>query len=323
MTHPSPLIQIVQLHKKYPSLKQQITAIHPFSLSLLSGETLGLVGESGCGKSTTGRCLLRLEEPTSGEIFYEGKNILHFNRSELFAFRRQAQMIFQDPYASLNPRMTAEEIIEEPFRIHKLASAAEAKQLVGALLDQVGLSSADRHRLPHEFSGGQRQRIGIARALALNPKFLVCDEPISSLDVSVQAQIINLLKTLQRERGLTYLFISHNLALVRYISDRVAVMYLGHLVELAPSTLLYTNPRHPYTQALLSAIPIPDPLIEKKRPRSLMQGEPSNRLRIASGCPFASRCPLAQPLCRQESPVLREISPGHFSACHFAESFHT
>lgn len=312
--NPQVLIEILNLHKDYYHAKQKITALHPFSLRLFSGETLGLVGESGCGKSTTGRCLLRLEEPTSGQILYKGHNILDFNRSELFDFRRQAQMIFQDPYASLNPRMSAEEIIEEPLLIHKLTSSLNSKAVVNELLDLVGLSSADRHRFPYEFSGGQRQRIGIARALALNPQFLVCDEPISSLDVSVQAQIINLLKTLQRERGLTYLFISHNLAVVRYLSDRVAVMYLGHLVELAPTPLLYTQPHHPYTQALLSAIPVPDPLIEKKRPRLVIQGEPINR--NALGCPFASRCPFVQPICRKERPPLQEVAPGHFSACH-------
>jgi oligopeptide/dipeptide ABC transporter ATP-binding protein len=317
MNEKIPLLEIKELKKTYPVAKQLLTAINTISFQIFPGETLGLVGESGCGKSTTGRCLLRLEEATSGEVLYEGKNLFHFNAQELFDFRRQAQIIFQDPYASLNPRMTAQDIIAEPLRIHHAAEESQIPSIVAHLLDLVGLSRTALSRFPHEFSGGQRQRIGIARALAIKPRFIVCDEPISALDVSVQAQIVNLLKNLQKEMGLTYLFIAHDLAMVKYISDRVAVMYLGHLVELAPAQELYSHPLHPYTQALLASISIPDPVMERQRVRTPLKGELPSPLKLAQGCPFASRCPHAQTVCHQESPPLKEISPGHLAACHF------
>lgn len=317
MNKTSPLFEIKDLKKTYPVSKQTLTAVNSVSFQIFPGETLGLVGESGCGKSTAGRCLLRLEEPSSGDVLFEGRNILNLNAHELFHFRRKAQIIFQDPYASLNPRMTAQEIIAEPLRIHNLAVESQIPQIVSHLLDLVGLSKTSLSRFPHEFSGGQRQRIGIARALAVKPRFIVCDEPISALDVSVQAQIVNLLKNLQKEMGLTYLFIAHDLAMVKYISDRVAVMYLGHLVELASTEDLYSRPQHPYTQALLSSISIPDPVIERTRVRTPLQGELPSPLKIAKGCPFASRCPRVQPLCREEKPELKLTAPGHITACHF------
>ncbi len=311
-----PLLQVINLKKHYPVKEGILKAIDAVSFEINPGETLGLVGESGCGKSTTGRCILNLEPPTSGEIYFDGINLQTCTPLELHEFRRQAQVIFQDPYASLNPRMNAFDIISEPLRIHKIAASSQMKSIVSKLLDLVGLSQTSLQRFPHEFSGGQRQRIGIARALALSPKFIVCDEPISALDVSVQAQIVNLLKQLQHEMGLTYLFIAHDLAMVKYISDRVAVMYLGHIVEIAPAEDLYSKPLHPYTQALLSAIPIPDPKIEQKRSRALLQGELPSPLKMAGGCPFASRCPLAQPLCHEKAPILQQIAPGHMAACH-------
>lgn len=317
MNNNNPLLEIKGLKKTYPVSKQLLTAVNTVSFQIFPGETLGLVGESGCGKSTTGRCLLRLEEPSAGDVLFEGKSVLDFNTQELFHFRRQAQIIFQDPYASLNPRMTAQEIIAEPLRIHNLAEESQIPQMVAHLLDLVGLSKTSLSRFPHEFSGGQRQRIGIARALAVKPRFIVCDEPISALDVSVQAQIVNLLKNLQKEMGLTYLFIAHDLAMVKYISDRVAVMYLGHLVELAPAEELYNSPQHPYTQALLSSISIPDPVIERQRVRTPLQGELPSPLKIAKGCPFASRCPRVQSQCREEKPELKQVAPGHIAACHF------
>ena len=316
--NPPPLLEIQNLKKTYSVSKQTLTAVNTISFQIFPGETLGLVGESGCGKSTTGRCLLRLEEPTSGSVLFEGKNILDFNAEELFHFRRQAQIIFQDPYASLNPRMAAQEIIAEPLRIHKTAEESQIPQIVAHLLDLVGLSKTSLRRFPHEFSGGQRQRLGIARALAIKPRFIVCDEPISALDVSVQAQIVNLLKNLQKEMGLTYLFIAHDLAMVKYISDRVAVMYLGNLVELAPAQELYSHPQHPYTQALLSSISIPDPVVERQRVRAPLHGELPSPLKLTKGCPFASRCPHAQKVCHEEKPALKQISPGHIAACHFS-----
>ncbi len=316
--NPSPLLEIQNLKKTYRVSEQTLTAVNSVSFEIFSGETLGLVGESGCGKSTTGRCLLRLEEPTSGNILFEGRNLLNFSSQELFQFRRQAQIIFQDPYASLNPRMTAQDIVAEPLRIHKTIEDSKIPQAVAHLLDLVGLSKTALSRFPHEFSGGQRQRLGIARALAIKPRFVVCDEPISALDVSVQAQIVNLLKNLQKELGLTYLFIAHDLAMVKYISDRVAVMYLGNLVELAPAQELYSHPQHPYTQALLSSIAIPDPAIERSRTRVRLQGDLPNPLKLAKGCPFASRCPIAQQLCREETPALKQIAPDHIAACHFS-----
>jgi oligopeptide/dipeptide ABC transporter ATP-binding protein len=309
MTAPA-LFKVKKLRRIYGNT----IAVNDASFDIAPGEVLGLVGESGSGKSTLGRLLLGLEKPDGGEILFEGQNLLQFNPKQLKVFRRYAQMIFQDPYSSLNPRMSAGNIIAEPLLVHELGSEKSRQAKVEELLDLVGLGPSALDRYPHEFSGGQRQRIGIARALSLSPRFIVCDEPISALDVSVQAQIVNLLKKLQNELHLTYLFIAHDLAMVKYISTRVAVMYLGHIVELAPSSELYRSPFHPYTQALLSAIPIPDPKIEKKRTRIFLQGElPASS---AKGCPFASRCPHVRDQCRQEKPPLREIAPGHFAACH-------
>ncbi len=315
-----PLIEVKNLRKEFHINKKKLLAIRDISFSIEKGETLGLVGESGCGKSTTGRCLLRLEEATSGQISYESKDVLALNRKELFSFRRNAQIIFQDPYSSLNPRMTAEDIITEPLRIHRCIEKSSIEKEVVKLTDMVGLSKSALSRFPHEFSGGQRQRIGIARALALRPQFIVCDEPVSALDVSIQAQIINLLKNLQDELSLTYLFISHDLKLVKYISDRVAVMYLGNIVEIAKSEELYNNPKHPYTQALLSAIPIPDPEAERKRQRLSLIGEVPSATAPPKGCPFASRCPHAQAKCHNIMPGWTEVSPGHKVACHLQNS---
>ncbi len=311
-----PLVEVKQLSKHYSLKGKMLRALEGISFAIASGETLGLVGESGCGKSTTGRCLLRLENPTAGQITYQGKDLAVMTPQEIRAFRQQAQMIFQDPYASLNPRMTAGEIIAEPLRIHQLVPDQDISKEVSRLLDLVGLSQSSMMRFPHEFSGGQRQRIGIARALAMRPRFIVCDEPISALDVSVQAQIINLLKQLQRELQLSYLLIAHDLAMVKYISDRVAVMYLGHLVEVAPADELYHSPLHPYTQALLSAIPIPDPEVERSRHRIILKGEIPSPLTPLQGCPFASRCPLAKEQCHHVRPLMKEIKPGHTAACH-------
>jgi oligopeptide/dipeptide ABC transporter ATP-binding protein len=311
------LIEVKNLRKEFRLQNKTLVAVRDVSFTIQQGETLGLVGESGCGKSTTGRCLLRLEEITSGEILYDQKNLLQLTPKELFSFRRQAQIIFQDPYSSLNPRMTAGDIIAEPLYIHHITPELGISHYLEQLVDLVGLSKTCLNRFPHEFSGGQRQRLGIARALALKPRFLVCDEPISALDVSVQAQIVNLLKRLQKELGLTYLFIAHDLAMVKYISDRVAVMYLGNIVEIAPAEELYRSPQHPYTQALLSAIPIPDPKLERQRQRVPLKAEPPSALTVLKGCPFASRCSHASSRCEQEAPQLTERIPGHHVACHF------
>jgi len=309
-------IEVQNLKKYFSTSKQILRAVDDVSFTISKGETLGLVGESGCGKSTLGRSLLRLEEPTAGKIFIDGQNLLAQSQKQLKFFRRNLQMIFQDPYASLNPRMTAKEIIAEPLDIHKLASGKERTRRVEELLELVGLESSSSNRFPHEFSGGQRQRIGIARALAVSPQFIVCDEPISALDVSVQAQIINLLKRLQIEMGLTYLFIAHDLSMVKYLSKRVAVMYLGHIVELGISEDLYAHPMHPYTQALLSAIPIPDPKIERLRSRIVLKGEIPSPLHSLQGCIFSSRCPHATERCKIERPAWKEVTPNHFTACH-------
>jgi len=315
----TPLVSVKNLKTYFQKSKATLKAVDDISFDIFPGETLGLVGESGCGKSTTGRALLRLENATGGEIFFDQKNIQKFSKEELLQFRKQAQIIFQDPYASLNPRMNAKDIIAEPLDIHNIASSSGREKIVSDLLDLVGLSRSAMQRFPHEFSGGQRQRIGIARALAVRPRFIVCDEPISALDVSVQAQIVNLLKSLQRELGLTYLFIAHDLAMVKYLSTRVAVMYLGHLVELAPAQELYAHPLHPYTQALLSAIPIPDPKIERSRTRIVLKGDVPSPFNHSQGCPFASRCPLTKEICHQLRPAGKEISPGHLAACHRAQ----
>ncbi len=291
-------------------------AVDDVSFYIKKGETLGLVGESGCGKSTTGRTILRLYEPTAGEILYNGKNIAKLNREQLMPYRKKMQMIFQDPYASLNARMTVSDIIGEPMDIHHLASGKERQEKIYELLDTVGLNKDHAARYPHEFSGGQRQRIGIARSLAVDPEFIICDEPISALDVSIQAQVVNMLEDLQEERELTYLFIAHDLSMVKHISDRVGVMYLGSLVEVANSSELYANPVHPYTQALLSSIPIPDPDIAEASKRIVLEGDVPSPVNPPSGCKFRTRCRYATDICKEVSPELKEVEKEHFVACH-------
>jgi len=287
------------------------------SFTVKHGEILGLVGESGCGKTTTGRTIIQLEKPTSGEIIFEGVDLVSANRKELFKARRRIQMIFQDPYASLNPRMTVKEIIEEPLMIHKVGTPKERAGRAEELLEKVGLNPSYIKRYPHEFSGGQRQRIGIARALALKPDMIICDEPISALDVSIQAQIVNLLEELQEDLGLTYLFIAHDLSMVRHISHRVAVMYLGKIMELANKTTLFDQPYNPYTIALLSAVPVPDPLVEEKRKRILLEGDVPSPINPPSGCRFHTRCFMAKERCKIEEPELLEVEKDHFVACHY------
>ena len=310
------LLKVRGLTKQFKVGKKLLTAVSNFNLNVYQGETLGLVGESGCGKSTVGRTILRLFEPTSGTVTFQGTDLSTYSKHEMKKMRRKMQIVFQDPYASLNPRMTVEDIIGEPLDIHRLAFGKMRKSRVEELLHLVGLNPNHMSRFPHEFSGGQRQRIGIARALAVEPEFIICDEPISALDVSIQAQIVNLLKQLQQQMNLTYLFIAHDLSMIKYISDRVAVMYFGHLVEQATSEELYRNPLHPYTQALLSSIPIPDPDIEKRRSRIVLKGEVPNPLNPPVGCSFSTRCPHAQPICFEKAPEWREVLPDHFSACH-------
>jgi oligopeptide transport system ATP-binding protein len=295
-----------------------LKAVNNLSFDIKKGETVGMVGESGCGKTTAGRTILRLYEPTSGEVRFEGQNIYDLSSRKMKALRREMQMIFQDPYASLNPRMTVGDIIGEAIDIHKLAAGAKRKERISELLSLVGLNSEHANRFPHEFSGGQRQRIGIARALAVEPKFIVCDEPISALDVSIQAQVVNLLQELQKRLGLTYLFIAHDLSMVKHISDRVAVMYLGKMVEFTQSEQLYRNPLHPYTKALLSAIPIPDPRIETERERIVLKGDVPSPVNPPSGCHFRTRCPLATDQCAKVEPEFVEVQPKHWVACHYA-----
>jgi oligopeptide transport system ATP-binding protein len=291
-------------------------AVDGITFDVKRGETMGLVGESGCGKSTTGRAILQLYKPTEGEILFDNTDLTKLRGNDLRLMRRKMQMIFQDPYASLNPRMSVRDIIGEPLLIHKIGNGAERRERVAELMRVVGLNPYYAGRFPHEFSGGQRQRIGIARALAVDPDFIVCDEPVSALDVSIQAQIINLLEELQEQFGLTYLFIAHDLAVVRHISDRVAVMYLGKLMELADRNEIYDNPLHPYTKALLSAVPIPDPALERQRERIILTGDVPSSLRPPRGCVFHTRCPIAIDDCREIIPEWREVSPGHWVACH-------
>ena len=323
MSTNTPLLQVKNLVKHFPirsgmlqRVRDQVHAVDGVSFELEAGETLGVVGESGCGKSTTGRCILRLIEPSSGEVWFEGRNVTAMDKPSLRAVARDMQIIFQDPYASLNPRMTVGAIVGEGLVIHQLAAnAKEIEDRVAKLLQTVGLSPDYMRRYPHEFSGGQRQRIGIARALAVSPKLIVCDEAVSALDVSIQAQVINLLEDLQARFNLTYLFIAHDLSVVEHISDRVAVMYLGRIVELASARDLYTQPLHPYTEALLSAMPVPDP--QFKRKRIMLQGDVPSPIRPPSGCHFHTRCPIAQKqLCSVESPALKQVSEGHWVACH-------
>ena len=318
------LVSVKDLYKYFPIHAGlfsrhvgDVKAVDGVDFSIPAGETLGLVGESGSGKTTVGRVLLRLLPASSGEVFFEGENIFDLKREGIRRLRKEMQIIFQDPYASLNPRMTVGDIIGEPLRIHNLARGKAADQKVQDLLKMVGLQPYHANRYPHEFSGGQRQRIGIARALAVQPSFIVCDEPISALDVSIQAQVINLLEELQEQFTLTYLFIAHDLSVVRHISDRVAVMYVGKIVELTTRDLLYERPLHPYTKALLSAVPIPDPAIERKRQRIILTGDVPSPVNPPTGCRFHPRCPFAQDLCREKEPELLEVEPNHFAACHF------
>ncbi len=310
------ILEVRNLKKYFKVSAGIVKAVDGVSFSIKKGETFGLVGESGCGKSTTGRTIIRLYEPTEGEIIYKNENIAGYNRKELKKFNRQMQMIFQDPYASLNPRMTVADIVGEGIDIHKLYKGKERLERVYDLLETVGLNKEHANRFSHEFSGGQRQRIGIARALAVDPDFIVCDEPISALDVSIQAQVVNLLQDLQKEKDLTYLFIAHDLSMVKHISDRIAVMYLGHIVELADSVILSDDPLHPYTEALLSAIPIPDPNIERSRQRIILEGDVSSPINPPSGCPFRTRCSKVMDICSEVRPEFKEVKPEHFVACH-------
>ena len=296
-----------------------LKAVDDVSFSIKKGETLGLVGESGCGKTTVGRTILNLYKPTSGEIIFEGKPIV--TKNDIHQFHTKATMVFQDPYSSLDPRMTVADIIGEPLDVHKMyKTKAERMDRIRELMGYVGLSSEHASRYAHEFSGGQRQRIGIARALAVDPKFIVCDEPVSALDVSIQAQVINMFQELQKKLGLTYLFIAHDLLVVKHISDRIAVMYLGKLVELADADTIYNHPRHPYSRSLLSAVPVPDPNTARANKRIILQGEIPSPLKAPSGCPFRTRCPHACEKCAQSMPELKEVEKGHFTACHLVES---
>jgi len=324
MTESETLIRVDKLTKYFPITRGilfqrevgAVQAVDNVSFDIRRGETLGLVGESGCGKSTTGRTILQLYRPTSGEVFYNETNLTELKGEGLRRMRRNMQMIFQDPYASLNPRLTIGNIIAEPLEVHNIGNGKERREKVQDLLKLVGLSPHFINRYPHEFSGGQRQRIGVARALALQPKFIVCDEPISALDVSIQAQVVNLLEELQQTFGLTYLFIAHDLSMVRHISDRTAVMYLGKIVELATRDELYSHPLHPYTQALLSAVPIPNPAKEARRQRIILEGDVPSPVNPPHGCRFHNRCPLAVDICSEVDPEWREVAPDHWVACH-------
>lgn len=310
------LLEVKNLKKYFNVSGGILKAVDDISFQIKKGETLGLVGESGCGKSTTGRTIIGLYEATGGKVIFDGQSVQNLTQEQRKRYTRRLQMIFQDPYASLNPRMTVGDIIGEGIDIHDLYTGKERMERIYNLLEMVGLNREHANRFPHEFSGGQRQRIGIARAMAIEPEFIICDEPISALDVSIQAQIVNLLMNLQAEKGLTYLFIAHDLSMVRHISDRVAVMYLGAMVEMTKSGELYSNPLHPYTQALLSAVPIPDPKIEKKRERIILEGDVPSPINPPVGCRFKSRCKYAMDICGKETPVLKEVGSGHFVACH-------
>ncbi len=320
------LISVTDLRKHFPIMKGlfrrqvgAVKAVDGVTFDIYRGETLGLVGESGSGKSTTGRVILQLDHATEGTVTFEGEELTALKGERLRKLRPRMQMVFQDPHASLNPRMTVASIIGEPLTEHKAYKGQERRERIAELLSLVGLDPTHANRYPHEFSGGQRQRIGVARAIALNPDFIVCDEPIAALDVSIQAQVVNLLENLQDVLGLTYLFISHDLSMVRHIADRVAVMYLGHIVELASVDDLYNNPKHPYTQALESAVPVPDPVVEATREHVILEGDIPSPANPPPGCPFNTRCPMAQELCIDVDPEWREIDPGHWVACHFAE----
>ncbi len=324
--HTHDLLAVSDLYKYFPIRAgllsrhvADVRAVDGVDFTIPAGETLGLVGESGSGKTTVGRLILRLLPATKGAVLFEGQNVLDLGRDEIRRLRKEMQIIFQDPYASLNPRMTVGDIIGEPLRIHGIATGKAAEHKTQDLLKMVGLQPYHANRYPHEFSGGQRQRIGIARALAVGPKFIVCDEPVSALDVSIQAQVINLLEDLQVQLGLTYLFIAHDLSVVRHISTRVAVMYVGKIVELANRDDLYVNPMHPYTQALLSAIPIPDPNVERRRKRIILTGDVPSPVNPPSGCRFHTRCPVAFDRCKVDVPAFNEYAPGHFAACHWVE----
>lgn len=311
------LVEIKNLKKHFTvSGDKVLRAVDDISLDIFKGETVGLVGESGCGKSTAGRTILRLYDPTAGEVIFKGENIYKKSNKEMLKVRREMQMIFQDPYASINPRMTCGDVIGEAIDIHKLAKGKARQERIYELLNLVGLNKEHANRFAHEFSGGQRQRIGIARALAVEPDFVIADEPISALDVSIQAQVVNLLEDLQKELGLTYLFIAHDLAMVKHISNRIAVMYLGKIIELSESNELYKHPLHPYTQALLSAIPIPDPKVEATRQRIILKGDVPSPINPPSGCHFRTRCGYAKPECADAEPELRDMGNGHFVACH-------
>lgn len=320
------LLQVKNLVKHFPItqgilIQRKVGAVHAvddISFDIYKGETLGLVGESGCGKSTTGRTIIQLYRPTSGQVIFEGIDLVSVKGEEMRKTRRRMQMIFQDPYASLNPRMTIGEIIGEPLIIHKVIDKEKVNNKVSELLKLVGLNPQYANRYPHEFSGGQRQRVGVARSLSLEPSLIICDEPISALDVSIQAQVVNLLEDLQSKFNLTYLFIAHDLSMVRHISNRIAVMYLGVIVEMTTSKELFDNPLHPYSIALLSAVPVPDPLVEMKRKRIILEGDVPSPINPPSGCRFRTRCPIAKDVCKEQKPEMREISPGHFAACHFA-----
>lgn len=310
------LVKVDNVSKHFHTAGGVVKAVNNVSFEIAKGETVGLVGESGCGKSTLGRTLMGIYQPTDGKIYFDNEEIHIKKAKDRYKYAKKAQMIFQDPYASLNPRMTVGSIISEGMEIHNMYTPEERKKRVGELLDLVGLNKEYANRFPHEFSGGQRQRIGIARALAIEPEFLICDEPISALDVSIQSQIINLLIDLQKRLGLTYLFIAHDLDIVRYISDRIVVMYLGHVVEIGESNEVYSNALHPYSQALLSAVPIPDPELEREKKRIILEGDIPSPINLPKGCPFAGRCHYAKPECSESMPELKEISAGHFVACH-------